>query len=290
MQSMTGFGQAAGSTEAAAVSVEIKTVNGRYLDINLRLPKELASVEPDLRKELQRRLGRGRVDVFVNLTLKATDRYELNQSLVQNYMTIADDVRALGVTGSLEVRTLLPLPGVVVSRQMDVDSEGVLETLHTVFRQALDRLIVLREKEGEELRKDLKKRIEKIGRLVESIEGKTDEISSHYRQKLKSRLQELSKSEQIDHNRLSQEVVYYLERSDITEEITRLRSHLGLFLESLAVPEGEVVGRRLDFICQEISREINTVLSKSPLADISEPALDGKTEADKIREQVQNVE
>ena len=290
MQSMTGFGQAAGSTEAAAVSVEIKTVNGRYLDINLRLPKELASVEPDLRKELQRRLGRGRVDVFVNLTLKATDRYELNQSLVQNYMTIADDVRALGVTGSLEVTTLLPLPGVVVSRQMDVDSEGVLETLHTVFRQALDRLIVLREKEGEELRKDLKKRIEKIGRLVESIEGKTDEISSHYRQKLKSRLQELSKSEQIDHNRLSQEVVYYLERSDITEEITRLRSHLGLFLESLAVPEGEVVGRRLDFICQEISREINTVLSKSPLADISEPALDGKTEADKIREQVQNVE
>ena len=290
MQSMTGFGQAAGSTEAAAVSVEIKTVNGRYLDINLRLPKELASVEPDLRKELQRSLGRGRVDVFVNLTLKATDRYELNQSLVQNYMTIADDVRALGVTGSLEVTTLLPLPGVVVSRQMDVDSEGVLETLHTVFCQALDRLIALREKEGEELRKDLKKRIEKIGRLVESIEGKTDEINSHYRQKLESRLQELAKSEQIDHNRLSQEVVYYLERSDITEEITRLRSHLGLFLESLAVPEGEVVGRRLDFICQEISREINTVLSKSPLADISEPALEGKTEADKIREQVQNVE
>ena len=287
---MTGFGQAAGSTEAAAVSVEIKTVNGRYLDINLRLPKELASVEPDLRKELQRSLGRGRVDVFVNLTLKATDRYELNQSLVQNYMTIADDVRALGVTGSLEVTTLLPLPGVVVSRQMDVDSEGVLETLHTVFCQALDRLIALREKEGEELRKDLKKRIEKIGRLVESIEGKTDEINSHYRQKLESRLQELAKSEQIDHNRLSQEVVYYLERSDITEEITRLRSHLGLFLESLAVPEGEVVGRRLDFICQEISREINTVLSKSPLADISEPALEGKTEADKIREQVQNVE
>ncbi|MDA2929631.1 YicC family protein [Acidobacteria bacterium AH-259-O06] len=290
MRSMTGFGQAARSIEEMDVVVEIKTVNGRYLDLNARLPKELTFFESDLRKEVRSHLGRGRVDIYINLILKSTDQYDFNEAVVQNYLSVAERVRTLGVQGVLDVATLLPLPGVVAARPLDVSSQRILQTILEAVREALEKVVGARCSEGEALKKDIENRIQKVSQLTDRIAEQAQQIPDHYRRKLMCRIQELTQEQVIDENRLAKEILYYAERSDISEEITRLRSHITHFQEELSAWEGEVIGRRLDFICQEMSREMNTILSKSPLAGILKPAVDGKTEMEKIREQVQNVE
>lgn len=286
---MTGFGQAALSAEEVGVAVEIRTVNSRYLDLKVRLPKELVSLEREIRKELESLLVRGRVDVHVDLVIKRSDQYDLNQTLVENYLVLAEKARSLGAVGEVDVSSLLQLPGVVIPRQVDSTSEPVRQAILEVVLEAAGEVIAVRRAEGAALKMDLDKRLSRLAKISDLIAEQTALVQSHYRKKLMKRLADLVPEQVVDENRLAQEMVYFADRSDISEEITRLRSHLEQFQVCLDSEE-QVVGRRLDFICQEMGREMNTVLSKSPLAAISEPGVEGKAEIEKIREQVQNVE
>ena len=286
---MTGFGQAALSAEEVGVAVEIRTVNSRYLDLKVRLPKELVSLEREIRKELESLLVRGRVDVHVDLVIKRSDQYDLNQTLVENYLVLAEKARSLGAVGEVDVSSLLQLPGVVNPRQVDSTSEPVRQAILEVVLEAAGEVIAVRRAEGAALKMDLDKRLSRLAKISDLIAEQTALVQSHYRKKLMKRLADLVPEQVVDENRLAQEMVYFADRSDISEEITRLRSHLEQFQVCLDSEE-QVVGRRLDFICQEMGREMNTVLSKSPLAAISEPGVEGKAEIEKIREQVQNVE
>ena len=286
---MTGFGQAVLSVEEVGVAVEIRTVNSRYLDLKVRLPKELVSLEREIRKELESLLVRGRVDVHVDLVIKRSDQYDLNQTLVENYLVLAEKARSLGAVGEVDVSSLLQLPGVVIPRQVDSTSEPVRQAILEVVLEAAGEVIAVRRAEGAALKMDLVKRLSRLAKITDLIAEQTALVQSHYRKKLMKRLADLVPEQVVDENRLAQEMVYFADRSDISEEITRLRSHLEQFQVCLDLEE-QVVGRRLDFICQEMGREMNTVLSKSPLAAISEPGVEGKAEIEKIREQVQNVE
>ena len=289
MHSMTGFGQAARLSEEVEVFVEIRTVNSRYLDIKTRLSKGLLPLEQNIKKIVELQLFRGRVDVQVDLKTNQSDQYDLNQNLVENYLLLAEKSRSLGAVGEVNVSSLLQFPGVVIPKRIDSTSEPVCEAIFETVQEAVSEVVIVRRTEGESLKKDLKKRLVLLAKTTDFIAGQTEFIQSHYQKKLKKRLTDVISEQDIDENRLAQEMVYFVDRSDISEEITRLRSHLKQFQTCLDL-KGQVIGRRLDFICQEMGREMNTVLSKSPLTTISEPGLEGKSEIEKIREQVQNVE
>jgi uncharacterized protein (TIGR00255 family) len=290
MRSMTGFGQASRATENMNVAVEIRTVNSRYLDLKLRLPKELSSLEPELRKKIQASLRRGRADVFVDLSLKSGSQYDVNEAVVENYIATAEKVRALGAEGKLDVSTLFQLPGVITPHPVELEAGGLLSTIHEIFSEALEKVVSTRSSEGVELKKDFLEHIGKLLQLTDSIDQQAGKVRDHHRQKLTKKLERLKEEGAIDENRLAQEILHYVDRADIAEEITRLRSHISHFGQELNGAESGVVGRRLDFITQEMGREMNTILSKSPFAELSELALEGKSEIEKIREQVQNVE
>jgi len=290
MRSMTGFGRANRSTEEMDLVVEIKTVNSRYLDLNLRVPRELNSLEQQLRKEVQSHLDRGRVELHFELHPKSGNHHDLNEALVENYLAVAEKVRSLGGKGELEVSSILQLPGVFAPREVELAPEGIQESLMETLREALEKVVKSRSNEGAALKKDFQGRLENLIGLTDRIAEEAEQILDHYREKLKKRVEKLSKEQHLDENRLAQEILHYADRADIAEEITRLRSHVSQFQEYLSGSEDEAIGRRLDFISQEMGREMNTILSKSPLPAISELAVEGKTEIEKIREQVQNVE
>lgn len=272
------------------MAVDIRTTNGRYLDLNIRLPRELVTLEPELRKLVQERVGRSRVEAYLSLSLRSANQYEVDETLVENYVFIATRLRALDIAGELDAATLLQLPGVVKPRHLDPSAPEIYGTAIDVFQEALARLLATRTAEGENLKADLQRRIDTLDSLVEQLAGQAAGIRDYHREKLLQRVRELTAGEVVDENRLAQEVLFYAERADISEELTRLRSHLGRFRKYLEASDHESVGKSLDFLCQEMNREMNTILSKSPLAEICEVGVEGKTEIEKIREQVQNVE
>jgi uncharacterized protein (TIGR00255 family) len=289
MISMTGFGNSRKTLDELEIAVDAKTVNNRYLDINARLPKEFAALEPLLRKEIQARIRRGRVDLFLNLVQKSSNQYQVNEPLVQNYKQLSDTLGSQGVPGQLDIATLLGLPGVVVQRQFDFSGEPVMSAILTVVREALEKVHEVRRAEGAILKVELQNRIARLRQLLESIQANASEIKGHQQNRLEQRIQEL-RTGPVDEGRLAQEILYYVERSDISEEIGRLESHIQRFNHYLEASADTDTGKTLDFICQEMSREMNTILAKSSLKELSAAALDGKSEVEKIREQVQNVE
>lgn len=290
MRSMTGFGQATRSTEEMDLAVEIKTVNSCYLDLNLRVPRELSSLEPQLRKEVQSHLDRGRVELHFELHSKSGNHHDLNEALVENYLSVAERVRSMGAKGELDVSSVLQLPGVFVPHEVELSPDGIFESVVEALREALEKVVNTRSNEGAALKQDFQGRLENLMKLTDRIAEEAEQILEYYREKLKNRVEKLTQEQHLDENRLAQEILHYADRSDIAEEITRLRSHVSQFQEYLSGSGNEAIGRRLDFISQEMGREMNTILSKSPLPAISELAVEGKTEIEKIREQVQNVE
>lgn len=287
MKSMTGFGHAERAFDAIQISVDIKTTNGRYLDMNLRLPRELSVLEGEVRKEIQNRLSRGRVEGYINLNVGAGDQYQLDEPTVQNYLTLAQKARASLGEGVINLLTLFQLPGVIRPRQFE-SSEESLRAVLEVVREALDMVESTRSVEGASLKAELEKRLQNLEQVVDQVAAGTHRISDYYRDKLTQRVHDLLRERAVDENRLAQEVLYYAERYDVSEEISRLRSHINRFRQYL--DQSEHVGKNLDFLCQEMNREMNTVLSKSPVAGLSEIGVEGKAEIEKIREQVQNVE
>jgi uncharacterized protein (TIGR00255 family) len=289
---MTGFGRGAFAGENFSVSVELKTVNNRFLDVNLRLAQELQPLEATLRKLISSRLARGRVDV--NLTYERTTEinYELNRPLISGYLSALKDLqKEFDLTGEPDLNFVARLPNVLQPKKDDL-SEDFIGGVEQAFAAALDELETMRDAEGESLRKDLNALLGEIENRLPPIEKEAGKVAEEYRQRLTKRIAEmLAKSEaqiELDQARLAQEVAYLSDRSDISEEITRLKSHIEQFRAIMG--EEKDVGKRLDFLTQELNREANTILSKTNNLIVKENALAIKTEIERIREQVQNVE
>ena len=289
---MTGYGRGTVSGDDFSVSVDLKTVNNRFLDVHLRIGSELASVEPAIKRRISSRLARGRVDVTVSFERTAQVAYELNRPLIAGYVQALRQLQQdFGIEGVLDINVLARIPGALVPSRNGID-ESMIAALEQAIDQALDDLERMRQQEGEALRIELAERVAKIEALVPTIEASAAGLADAYRQRLQKRIGELlsrgGQPIEVDPGRLAQEVAYLADRSDVSEEMVRLRSHLAQFQDALK-STGET-GKMLDFLLQELNREANTTLSKSTDLTIKEAALSIKAEVEKLREQVQNVE
>lgn len=292
MKSMTGYGKGMVAGDDFSVSVDLKTVNNRFLDIHLRVGSELAALEPSIKKRITSRLSRGRVDVTVSMERAAQIGYELNRPLIAGYVNALKQLQQdFGIGGELDINVIARIPGAIQPSKNGID-ERMTTALDEALDQALNELEKMRAQEGEALKKELRDRVRKIESLVPVIEASAAGLADAYRQRLQKRIGELlnrgGQVVEIDPLRLAQEVAYLADRSDVSEEMVRLRSHLSQFQEALDAP-GEA-GKMLDFLLQELNREANTTLSKSTDLVIKEAGLAIKAEVEKLREQVQNVE
>lgn len=287
MNSMTGFGHAEGSFGDIRVSVDVKSVNSRYLDFKLHLGREWLELEPLMKKEIEARLARGRVDVFADIQSTSADLLVLNEGIARSYLAASERLENWGVKGDLDVASLFGLPGVLARGAVSMEAirEPVLQTL----RRALEALSEARGQEGKALEKDITDRLANFASQVDVIESAAGRIREYYEDRLRRQIDRLSTEINFDETRLAQEVFYYVERSDVSEELSRLQSHIQRFRTYLQESEGPL-GKSLDFLCQEMNREVNTVLAKSGLVDLTEAAVEAKAEMERIREQVQNVE
>ena len=289
---MTGYGKGMVAGEDFSVSVDLKTVNNRFLDIHLRVGSELAALEPSIKKRITARLSRGRVDVAVSMERAAQVAYELNRPLIAGYISALKQLQQdFKLAGELDINVLARIPGALQPARNGID-ERMIAALEQALDQGLDELEKMREQEGEALKNELRERVKKIEALVPIIEASASGLADAYRLRLQKRIGELlnrgGQVVEIDPARLAQEVAYLADRSDVSEEMVRLRSHLSQFQEALDAP-GEA-GKMLDFLLQELNREANTTLSKSTDLAIKEAGLAIKAEVEKLREQVQNVE
>ena len=292
MKSMTGYGKGIVAGEDFSVSVDLKTVNNRFLDIHLRVGSELASFEPAIKKRITSRLSRGRVDVSISIERAAQIAYEINRPLIAGYVSALKQLQKdFDLAGELDINVLARIPGAIQPARNGID-ERMYKALEQTLDQALNELEKMREQEGEALKQELRDRVRKIEVLVPVIESSAAGLADAYRVRLQKRIGELlnrgGQTIEIDPVRLAQEVAYLADRSDVSEEMVRLRSHLSQFQEALDAP-GEA-GKMLDFLLQELNREANTTLSKSTDLVIKEAGLAIKAEIEKLREQVQNVE
>ncbi|HYT48829.1 MAG TPA: YicC/YloC family endoribonuclease [Pyrinomonadaceae bacterium] len=293
MKSMTGFGRGSATGEDFKVAVEIKTVNNRYLDVHLRLSQELTPLEMNIRKLVGAKLSRGRVDLNINFERTGAMTYEVNRQLIAGYIKALRDIQAeFQLAGDVDINTLTRLPGAMTTTRDGLD-ETTADGIERAVNEALDDLERMRESEGATLAEEMRVRIAKIEAEVPVIESAAEGLVDAYRQRLQKRITELinrsgNQTIELDTGRLAQEVAYLADRSDITEELTRLRSHLEQF--RVAIDGKGDVGKRLDFLLQELNREANTLLSKSTEVSIKDAGLAIKAEVEKLREQVQNVE
>jgi uncharacterized protein (TIGR00255 family) len=292
MKSMTGYGRASVNGDDFSVSVDLKTVNNRFLDIHLRLGTELSSLEPVIKKRISSRLARGRVDATITFERTSEVAYELNRPLIAGYVNAMREMqREFEISGELDINVLARLPGALQPAR-DGLAENMIAGVDRALGEAIDELQRMREQEGEALRNEMRERLAKIESLVPVIEDSAAGLVDAYRLRLQKRVGEIlnrgGQPVEIDPARVSQEVAYLADRSDVSEEMTRLRSHLNQFREAL--DSTNEVGKMLDFLLQELNREANTTLSKSTELSIKEAALGIKAEVEKLREQVQNVE
>jgi uncharacterized protein (TIGR00255 family) len=290
LKSMTGYGQGSASGENFTVTVDMRSVNNRNLDIHWRASQDLASLEIPLKKQVQAAVTRGRVDVTIGFTQTADTAYELNRPLIRGYLEALGTMRdEFGLTGEADLATIARLPNVLLPQTAgNTLSDAVVQGVEAALTQALTALVAMRAVEGHELQKELLARVDRIEKQVDVIVSGADGLVAAYRDKLRKRMEELLEKTSIDETRLAQEVAYLAERSDITEEIARLKSHLVQLRESIG-GDGEI-GKKLDFLLQETNREANTILSKSAELAICDAAIEIKTEVEKLREQAQNVE
>ncbi|MDQ3804194.1 MAG: YicC family protein [Acidobacteriota bacterium] len=293
MKSMTGFGRGTLQGEGFAVAVDLKTVNNRFLDVHLRASAELSSVESVVRRRIGERLSRGRVDVNVTVDRTSEVSYELNRPLIAGFIQAMRAMQQeFGLAGEPDINVLARLPGAMQAARNGVSDE-MLGGVEQALAQALDELEEMRRREGEALAAEMRARLDEIERHLPIIESLSGEQVENYRARVNRRISELLARDgleivELDQGRLAQEVAYLADRSDITEELARLRSHVSQFRDAVD-SEGDT-GKRLDFILQELNREANTVLSKSTDLVIKEAAISIKAAVEKLREQVQNVE
>jgi len=288
---MTGYGRGESPGPEFNCIVEMRSVNHRYRDIFLRLPRELSEFEDRLRRLVAKHFDRGRIDVSVTLEEagESLTAVKTNRSLIDSYVhhtrQLADD---LGLPWDLGVHDLISLPGVMELVPMQVDCEIIWSRLEESTLSAITGLQEMRSKEGRFLAQDVIARTQLIEEHIERIAERAPRVSEDYKMKLKERLKEFLGDTLIDESRITMEALVYADKSDITEELVRLRSHIAQIYE--VIYQDEPIGRRLEFLVQEMQREVNTIGSKAQDSDISHMVVNIKSELEKIREQIQNIE
>lgn len=290
--SMTGFGRGEASLAGIAVTVEVKTVNSRYLDLSLRLPQTLQDKELDIKDHLKQHIQRGKVNVSVRVDKADTGQPEItfNQKMVQGYKQMLNELReAAGIEEPVSMQTFLRFDGIFIPREEDEETrQAIWQLTQKATDTAVDKLHEMRHQEGSQLEEDLLQRVDQIEEMLNIILEKTKGRAQETKQQLLERINNLIDSDKLDPDRLEMEVAVLADKMDITEEIVRTQSHIKFFRE--AVQNGGAVGRRLNFLSQEINREINTIGSKANDSEISQYVVQAKESLEQIREQVQNVE
>lgn len=290
MKSMTGFGRASLESNGKNYIIEIKTVNNKYSDITVKSPKRLSFMEDKIRKQIANRITRGKVEVsvsffdFSNKSKNVVLNKEIAKEYIKQLREIADENN---LSENISVVEIAKLPDILNSMDSDNDEEITNETLQCL-NMALDSLIDMRKAEGENIKQDLLIRIERVKNLVDKIAENSKGIVEEYVSKLEKRVKEILKNDVVDENRIAQEAVIYADKTSIEEELTRLNSHIVQFKE--LVNSDEPVGKKLDFMIQEMNRETNTIGSKAGSGEITKAVIDLKVELEDIREQVQNIE
>lgn len=291
IRSMTGFGRCEIQSGEKKFTVEMKGVNHRYLDVNIRMPKKLYFFETAIRSYLKKYIQRGKVDIFVTYEDLSEGQMSLkyNEALASEYLDYFRQMEEkFGLENDVRISALSRYPEVFTMEEQDVDEEEMWDGLREALDGACVQFVSARETEGEKLREDLIGKLDAMKAVVEKIEERSPQILSEYREKLEEKVKELLADTQIDESRIAAEVVLFADKICTDEEIVRLKSHIDHMKSTLQAGEG--IGRKLDFIAQEMNREANTILSKANDLTVSNYGIDLKTEIEKVREQIQNIE
>lgn len=293
VRSMTGYGRAEAVLDGQKFSVEVKSLNHRFLEISLRLPAMLSALEMEIKKKIAELLLRGKIDVTIRREAQGDAEnghaLVLNLPLARNYFAVLSQLKqSLDLKDEISLEMIASQKDVFLTAESPQDMASLWKGLMLILDEALAGMMEMRRREGESLSQDLSARLEVMEKRLNGIEEMAPQVVLEYQKRLSERVRELTGGLVVDETRLSQEVAILAEKSDITEEIVRLRSHLGQFLEML---DGEeAIGRKVDFLIQEMNREVNTIGSKSSDAHISRQVIEMKSELAKLREQVQNLE
>ena len=291
IKSMTGFGRAELIDEEKRITVEMKSVNHRYLDVNMRMPKKFSVFEASIRSLLKEYIQRGKVDVFITCEDYTQSRVSVkyNREIAQQYLGYLQEMsRDFQIDGEINAALLSRYPEVLTMEEQTEDEDEMWGALEGVIRNAAVQFVEARTKEGIELKRDILDKLEKMEEKVELVEKRSPDIIKEYREKLETKVKELLADTQMEESRIAAEVILYADKICTDEETVRLKSHIKHTKSVLDEKEG--IGRKLDFIAQEMNREANTILSKANDLETSNLAIDLKTEIEKIREQIQNIE
>lgn len=292
IKSMTGFGRGEYSDDTYTFNVEIKTVNHRYNDVIIRMPKQLTYLEENIKRYIKRDISRGRVEVYISMEYETESPVEVNVdiSLARSYRSALENLLTeLGIEHKIGLEDILTLEDIVRTERKEIDEDLVWNCLSKALDIALENVMNMRKEEGSVLKEDIQCQLEKIESMLSKIEERAPFIVEEYRDKLRERIRELLDEEQgLDEERLNYEVVLFADKSDINEEIVRFKSHIRQFYKSME--SKEPIGRKLDFLVQEMNREINTIGSKANDLIITNCVVDIKSELEKVREQIQNIE
>ena len=291
IRSMTGYGKQSLIVEKREYQVEIKSVNHRYLDINVKMPKTLSYLEDAVKKEISEKIKRGKIDVFITFENNSqegkniTINKELAKLYIEQLKQLAQEEK---ISSNIEVMDIAKLPDILVVKN-DEEDERIQNELIEVVQGAISKIIEMKNVEGSKIEQDLLQRIDKIENKIMEISAKSTGLIEEYVVKLEKRIKEILKTEELDKSRLAQEVVIYADKCSIEEEVTRLKSHIYQF-RNLISNNNETIGKKLDFLIQEMNRETNTIGSKANNLEITNGVIDIKTELEDIREQIQNIE
>lgn len=291
MYSMTGYGKATKELDGRTLTIELKSVNNRFLDINNKMPKLLLFAEDRLRKEIQTAISRGRVDVFISYVdnRETEKKVGVDLGLAKGYYEAGKTLNsALSLTNDMTTTAFFRLPDVVKPMQEEDDSEVLLELVASTVKEALQNMNKMRAIEGEKLKADILSRVEVLKGYLKKVEERAPMVVANYREKLQARMTEILGKVEVDEAKLLNEVAFFTDKANVDEEITRLKSHF-IQAENILGKE-QLVGRKLDFLVQEFNRETNTICSKSNDLELTNIGLLMKSEIEKIREQIQNLE
>lgn len=288
---MTGFGRCLESVDGKTIIVEIKSVNHRYYEFSSRVPRSCGYLDEKLKSFIQGKVSRGKIDVGVSIQSDGVsdEKIEVNSEVAKGYITALRSANEeLGLEDDLTLSRIMRLPDIFDVKKIEEDEETVWNEVRSVAEKALERFIAMREAEGAKMREDILSRLDYITELVEKIEKKSPETTEKYRKKLFDKISEILNDTNVDEQRILTEAAIFSEKTAVDEETVRLRSHINQCREMLSM--NEAVGRKLDFLIQEFNREANTIGSKCQDIEITKVVVDLKSEIEKIREQVQNIE
>lgn len=292
IRSMTGYGKQNLSVEGREYQIEIKSVNHRYLDINVKIPKAISYLEETIKKEISNKIKRGKIDVFVSFENNSEEgrKIEINKQLAKLYIEqLKELAQEEKIESNIEVMDIAKIPDVLTIK-VDEKNSKIKDEIKQVTQGAVTRILEMKNIEGEKISQDLLQRIRNIQSKIVEISAKSTGLIEEYVVKLEKRVKELLKNDEVDKSRLAQEVVIYADKCSIEEEITRLKSHIFQFENLISNNQDGAIGKKLDFIIQEMNRETNTIGSKANNLEITNGVIDIKTEIEDIREQVQNIE